>query len=166
MNPAVAPSSHSTQPADKIYPLTTQASFVSQMHICLYSHICLTMHYNTHPHGTRACLSPSSLFIPTCRHLLTCTHHIYLCTHPFVPAFVSIQVCSPISLHKSSILQLPKTSKHFRIWPEQGAISPSGEQSPDDYSGVDTAGGGRHLGGGRLVKRCPCPEQGEEKSSW
>ena len=48
-----------------------------------------------------------------------------------------------------------------------GAISPSGEQSPDDYSGVDTAGGGRRHGGRRLVKHyCPCPEQGEEKSSW
>ena len=118
MNPAVAPSSHSTQPADKIYPLTTQASFVSQMHICLYSHICLTMHYNTHPHGTRACLSPSSLFIPTCRHLLTCTHHIYLCTHPFVPAFVSISK----SVHPSLCTSLP-----FYSYPRHPSTSGHGQ---------------------------------------
>ena len=81
----------------------------------------------------------------------------YICLH--------IQVCSPISLHKfhSTVTQdiqaLPDMAR-------TSAISPSGEQSPDDYSGVDTAGGGRRHDGGRLVKHCPCPEQGEEKSSW
>ena len=106
MNPAVTPSPHRTHSQHtRFIPWPhKQVLFVFAFTTCTSA---VFFVITTHPMVLQACSSPYIGYNIS----LHTSGSPYICLH--------IQVCSPISLHKSSILQLPKTSKHFRTWPEQ-----------------------------------------------